>query len=223
VHEITDAVTQWIADYGLYAIFFLSVVDAVLPAASELVMVYAGALAAGAFAGQSVTLFGEPIESTFWAWLAVVVAGTAGYVLGSVLGWGIGRYGGRPYLERHGRWLHVTPEKLDQAEHWFEHYGAITVFGSRMVPIVRSFISIPAGIAEMPLGRYTVLTTAGSIPWYAGLAAIGVAVGASWEEFHQAFRYADIAAVMLVVALGIAAYVHHRRRRLRRRAPESSA
>ncbi len=168
MHEITDAVTQWIADYGLYAIFFLSVVDAVLPAASELVMVYGGALAAGAFAGQTVTLFGEPIESTFWAWFAVFVAGTVGYVLGSIGGWAIGLYGGRPYLERHGRWLHVTPAKLDQAEHWFEHYGAITVCGSRMLPVVRSFISIPAGIAEMPLGRYTVLTTAREHPLVRG-------------------------------------------------------
>ncbi len=223
MHEITDAVTQWIADYGLYAIFFLSLVDAVLPAASEVVMVYAGALAGGAFAGQNVTIFGEPIESTFWAWFAVVVAGTAGYVTGSILGWAIGLYGGRPYLEKHGRWLHVTPEKLDQAEKWFEHYGNVTVCVSRMVPIVRSFISIPAGIAEMLLGRYTLLTTAGSIPWYAGLAAIGVAVGASWEEFHQAFRYADIAAVALVVALGVGALWHHRRRRQKRRASEKSA
>jgi membrane protein DedA with SNARE-associated domain len=223
VHEITDAVTQWIADYGLYAIFFLSLVDAVLPAASELVMVYAGALAGGAFAGQNVTLFGEPLESTFWAWLAVVVAATTGYVLGSILGWAIGLYGGRPYLERHGRWLHVTPENLDQAEKWFDHYGSVTVFVSRMLPVVRSFISIPAGIAEMPLGRFTALTAAGSVVWYAGLGAIGVAVGASWERFHHAFRYADIAAVTLVVALGVVALWHHRRRRQRRRSPERSA
>ena len=155
-------------------------------------MVYGGALAGGAFTGQTVTLLGEPIESTLWAYIAVVTAGVVGYVLGSILGWAIGLYGGRPYLERHGRWLHVTPEKLDDAERWFEHYGNVTVLVSRCLPVVRSFISIPAGIAEMPLGRYTVLTTAGSIPWYAGLAAIGVAVGANWERFHEAFRYADI-------------------------------
>jgi membrane protein DedA with SNARE-associated domain len=223
VHELTNAVTTWIADYGLYAIFILSVVDAVLPAASEVVMVYGGALAGGAFAGQYVTLLGEPIESTFWAYLAVTVAGVTGYVLGSVLGWAIGRYGGRPYLERHGRWLHVTPEKLDDAERWFGRYGNTTVLVSRCLPVVRSFISIPAGIAEMPLGRYTVLTTVGSIPWYAGLAAIGVAVGANWERFHEAFRYADIATLVLVVGGGIAVLVWHRRRRLRRRALDGSA
>ena len=216
MHEITNAVTTWIADYGLYAIFILSFLDAVLPAASEVVMVYGGALAGGAFTGQTVTLLGEPIESTLWAYVAVVTAGVVGYVLGSILGWAIGLYGGRPYLERHGRWLHVTPERLDDAEHWFERYGNVTVLVSRCLPVVRSFISIPAGIAEMPLGRYTVLTTAGSIPWYAGLAAIGVAVGANWERFHEAFRYADIATIVLIVLAGIAALWWHRRRRLRR-------
>ena len=90
MHEVTDAITAWIADYGLYAVFFLSVVDAVFPAASELVMVYAGALAAGAFADRSVTLAGDPVESTGWAFVAVATAGTAGYVLGAVIGWAIG-------------------------------------------------------------------------------------------------------------------------------------
>src|SRR5919108_4212992 len=121
--EITDAVTSAVGDYGLYAVFLLMLVNAILPAASEIVMLYAGAVAAGAFAGQSVTLFGERIESTAWAYVAMALAGTIGYVLGSILGWGIGWYGGRPYLERHGRWLHVTPEKLDRADAWFERYG----------------------------------------------------------------------------------------------------
>jgi membrane protein DedA with SNARE-associated domain len=213
VDEITNAVTSWIADYGLYSIFILSAVDAVLPAASEAVMVYGGALASGAFAGQQVTLFGEPIESTFWAYLAVSVAGVAGYVLGSVGGWAIGIYGGRPYLERHGRWLHVTPDKLDRAERWFREYGNVTVLVSRCLPVVRSFISIPSGIAEMPFVRYTVLTTIGSIPWYFGLAAIGVALGASWDRFHEAWHYADYAIVGLIVLAAATLFWLHRRRR----------
>ena len=214
---ITEAVTTWIADYGLYAIFVLSFIDAVLPAASELVMVYAGALAVGAFSDQAITAFGEPIESTFWAYVAVSVSGTVGYVLGSVFGWGIGLYGGRPFLEKRGRWVHITPAKLDKAEAWFDRWGSWAVFVSRCLPVIRSFISIPAGIAEMPLGRYTLLTTAGTIPWYFGLAAIGVAVGASWERFHDAWHYADYAILLLIVA-GIGyLIVRTRRRRLRRR------
>jgi membrane protein DedA with SNARE-associated domain len=224
VHAITEAVTGVIGDYGLYAVFLLMFVDAILPAASELVMVYAGAVAVGAFPGSEVTLFGEEIESTAWAYVVIALAGTVGYTLGSILGWAIGLYGGRPYLERHGRWLHVTPEKLDKADAWFERYGDATVFVSRMLPVVRSFVSIPAGIGEMPLGRYTVFTFAGTIPWCFALAGVGLALGSQWEEFHSSFRYADYAIVALVVA-GVAALLYrtHRRRTRRRAMEERSA
>jgi membrane protein DedA with SNARE-associated domain len=223
VHEITEAVTGVVGDYGLYAVFLLMLVDAVLPAASELVMVYAGAVAVGAFSGSSVIVFGAEIESTGWAYVAMAMAGTLGYTLGSVLGWAIGLYGGRPYLEKHGRWLHVTPAKLDKVHAWFERYGDATVFVSRMLPVVRSFVSIPAGVAGMPLVRYTALTFLGTIPWCFGLAGIGVGLGTSWERFHESFRYADYAIIALVVA-GVAALLYrHRRNRLRRRAVERSA
>jgi len=172
--EITEAVTSAIGDYGLYAVFLLMLVDAVLPAASEIVMLYAGAVASGAFAGQTVTLFGEPIESTGWAYVAMALAGTIGYLIGSVLGWGIGWYGGRPYLERHGRWLHMGPERLDQAEAWFGRYGDAFVLVGRVLPVVRSFISIPAGVAGMRLGRFTVLSIPGSALWCFAIAGVGL-------------------------------------------------
>ncbi|MBD0291240.1 MAG: DedA family protein, partial [Thermoleophilia bacterium] len=175
MHEVAEAVTAWVADYGLYAIFVLSLVDAILPAASELVMVYGGALAVGAFSNHDVVLAGQAIESTAWAFVAVSLAGFVGYLAGAVLGWAIGLYGGRPYLERHGRWLHVTPPKLDRAEAWFQRWGSWAVLVSRCLPVVRSFISIPAGVAQMPLPRYTLLTALGSAPWYFGLAGVGVA------------------------------------------------
>jgi membrane protein DedA with SNARE-associated domain len=220
VHAITEAVTGVIGDYGLYAVFLLMFVDAVLPAASELVMVYGGAVAAGAFADSEVRLFGWEIESTAWAYVAIALAGTVGYTLGSIMGWAIGLYGGRPYLEKHGRWLHVTPEKLDKVDAWFERYGDATVFFTRMLPVVRSFVSIPAGVGEMPLGRFTVLTFLGTIPWCFGLAGIGYALGSQWEEFHDSFRYADYAIAAAVVA-GIAALAYRMyRRRSRRRAVE---
>ena len=220
MHAITEAVTGVIGDYGLYAVFLLMFVDAVLPAASELVMVYGGAVAAGAFADSEVRLFGWEIESTAWAYVAIALAGTVGYTLGSIMGWAIGLYGGRPYLEKHGRWLHVTPEKLDKVDAWFERYGDATVFFTRMLPVVRSFVSIPAGVGEMPLGRFTVLTFLGTIPWCFGLAGIGYALGSQWEEFHDSFRYADYAIAAAVVA-GIAALAYRMyRRRSRRRAVE---
>jgi len=118
VSGISDAVTSAIGDYGLYAIFVLMLIDAVLPAASELVMVYGGALAAGAFASQDVTLFGRTIDEGLPAYVAVALAGTIGYTIGAIGGWAIGLYGGRPYLERHGRWVHLSKEKVDRAERW---------------------------------------------------------------------------------------------------------
>jgi membrane protein DedA with SNARE-associated domain len=222
MHELTDAVTSWVGDYGLYAVFVLMLVDAVLPAASELVMVYAGVVAVGALPEHTATLFGAEIDSTPWAYVAMAGAGVVGYTIGSVLGWAIGFYGGRPLLERRGRWLHVTPERLDRAEAWFERYGQTAVFVSRMLPIVRSFISIPAGVAEMPLVRYTVLTFLGTIPWCFGLAGVGLAAGSSWERFHESWRYADYAIVAAVIA-GIALLVVRARRRRLRRALERSA
>src|SRR6478609_5574800 len=112
-------------------------IDAVFPAASELVMLYAGALAAGAFSGQHVVLFGNRIDSHFWAYVAVSLAGTIGYLIGSL----IGAYGGRPLLEERGRWFHLDREKLSRADRWFERYGDAAVFLGRVTPVVRSFIS----------------------------------------------------------------------------------
>jgi membrane protein DedA with SNARE-associated domain len=222
VSEITEAVTSAIGDYGLYAVFLLMLVDAVLPAASEIVMLYAGAVASGAFAGQTVTLFGEPIESTGWAYVAMALAGTIGYLLGSVLGWGIGWYGGRPYLERHGRWLHMGPERLDRAEAWFGRYGDAFVLVGRVLPVVRSFISIPAGVAGMRLGRFTVLSIPGSALWCFAIAGVGVALGTSWEQFHHGWRYADYIVLGALLAGGLYLAWRVRQRRARRRAVEPS-
>jgi membrane protein DedA with SNARE-associated domain len=221
LHEITEALTSLIGDHGVYAVFLLMLIDAVLPAASELVMVYAGAVAAGAFAGQEVVLFGKEIESDFWAYVAMAAAGGIGYIIGSIMGWAIGFYGGRPFIERRGRWLHVTPHRLEQAERWFDRYGDWAVALGRVTPVVRSFIAIPAGVAEMPLGRYTLLTIPGSLLWAFAFAAIGFAAGASWEEFHHAFRYAEYVVAAGIALVVVAAIVRHRRSsRLGRRAED---
>ncbi len=218
---ITDALTEIIGDHGIYAVFILMFVDAVLPAASELVMVYAGAVAAGAFAGQSVVLFGEPIESEPWAYVAMATAGAVGYILGSIAGWAIGYYGGRPYIERHGRWLHVTPHTLNRAEAWFDRFGDWAVAIGRVTPVVRSFIAIPAGVFRMPLGRYTLLTIPGSVLWAFAFAGAGWAAGSQWEDFHHSFRYAEYvvaAAILLLVVAGI--WRHRRGARIDRRAED---
>src|SRR5438105_2127269 len=122
VASVSGSLTSFIGNHGLYAVFGLMALDAVFPAASELVMVYAGALASGAFAGQHVVLFGSQISTPAWAYVTMALAGTVGYVLGSMAGWAIGRYGGRPLAERRGRFFHLNPELLERAERWFDRW-----------------------------------------------------------------------------------------------------
>lgn len=201
VASLTSSVTTLIGDHGLYAVFVLMAVDAVFPAASELVMLYAGALAAGAFSGQHVVLFGDRIDSHFWAYVAISFAGTIGYTLGSLVGWGIGAYAGRPLLEERGRWFHLDRAKLDRADRWFERWGDWAVFLGRLTPVVRSFISIPAGVVRMPIVRFTVLTFLGSAIWCFAIAGVGWALGASYERFHHDFAYVEYAVVAAVIVL----------------------
>jgi membrane protein DedA with SNARE-associated domain len=220
VASVSGFFTTLVGDYGLYAIFVLMFVDALLPAASELVMVYGGAVAAGAFAGQDVVLFGHQFATGLESYLAIALAGTIGYTLGALVGWAIGAYGGRPLLERRGRWFHLTSAKLDRAEAWFDRYGQPAVFLGRITPIVRSFISIPAGVFRLALGPYTLLTLLGSAIWCFSLAAVGWAAGSSYEHFHHAFRFVDYALAVAVVA--VVGYIVLKRRsaRLARRAAD---
>jgi membrane protein DedA with SNARE-associated domain len=219
--SFSSTLTSLIGDHGIYAVFILMVIDAVLPAASELVMLYAGVVASGALPGQDVVLFGHQIESHFWAYVAMSMAGVLGNTVGSVMGWAIGFYGGRPLIEKRGRWLHLGPENLDKAERWFARWGDWAVCLGRVTPVVRSFVSIPAGLAKMPLGRFTVLTFLGCIPWCFGLASIGWALGSSYESFHHDFRFVDIAVGVLVLSV-VAIWLIRRRRasRLGRRASD---
>jgi membrane protein DedA with SNARE-associated domain len=208
---VLASLTSLVGDHGLYAVFGLMAIDAVFPAASELVMVYAGALAAGTFVGQDVSLFGTRFSTGASAYVAVALAGTLGYLLGAIAGWAIGLYGGRPLLERRGRWLHLSGEKLGRAERWFDRWDDVAVFVGRITPVVRSFVSIPAGVFRVPFWRYTVLTLIGSALWCFAFAGAGWALGRSWERFHHDFRYADYAIVALVVA-ALAAWIWRRRR-----------
>jgi membrane protein DedA with SNARE-associated domain len=223
MHGVTGTITSAIGDYGIYAVFVLMLVDAVFPAVSEVVMLYAGAVAAGAFPGHHVVLFGAAIDSTWAGYLAMALSGAVGYTVGAVAGWGIGYYGGRPFLERRGRWVHVTPERLDRAEAWFGRYGDATAFLGRLLPVVRSFISIPAGVAEMPIVRYTVLSFLGTVPWCFGFAGGGVALGSGWERLHRDWRYADYAVVAIVLVVALVVAWRFVQRRSRRRALGRSA
>ena len=220
--SITGSVTSLIGNHGLYAVFALMAVDAVFPAASELVMLYAGALAAGAFASQHVALFGARVTTPFWAFLVMALGGTIGYLLGSVVGWAIGAYGGRPLLERRGRLFHLSPENLARAERWFDRWDVWAVFLGRVTPVVRSFISIPAGVFRMRLAPYTVLTLVGSAIWCFALAGAGWAVGKSWERFHSDFRFVDYAIGLAIVGFAAWIVLRWRSARLARRAADTA-
>jgi membrane protein DedA with SNARE-associated domain len=216
--SLTDSVTSFVGNHGVYAVFLLMAVDAVFPAASELVMVYAGVVASGVLPGQHVVLFGHEISSGFWAYLTMSLAGTLGYLLGSLGGWEIGRRGGRPLVERHGRFLHLGPAQMERAERWFDRWGYWGVLFGRVIPLVRSFISIPAGIFRMPLGPYTLLTIPGSAIWCFVLAGIGWAAGTSYTHFNHAFDYLEIAVVAGAVLLAVYLVLRRRSTRLNQRA-----
>jgi membrane protein DedA with SNARE-associated domain len=207
--SISSSFTSQVASHGVYAVFGLMLIDAIFPAASEIVMLYAGAVSAGVLAtAHHVSVFGIGLGSGMAAFLAMALAGTLGYFAGAVIGWAIGRYGGRPLLERRGRWLHVTPERLDRAERWFLKWGNFGVLVGRVTPVVRSFVSIPAGVFEMPLAPYCVYTVVGSSVWAFGIAGAGFALGRSYERFNHGFKYAEYAVVAGVLLL--AAYLLYR-------------
>jgi membrane protein DedA with SNARE-associated domain len=211
--SISTAITEWIAHNGVYAVFALMALDALLPAGGELIMLYAGVLAAGGVSDHQTSLFGLTLSTGLESYLVLALAGTLGYLLGALVGWAIGSSGGRALVERHGRWLHLKPETFARAERWFERYGPRAVFLGRITPVVRSFISIPAGVFRSPIQLYVPLTLLGSALWCFSFAAVGWALGGSWESFHESFSYADYAVAAAGVALVAFFVVRHFRAR----------
>ena len=157
IASLSSSVTHQIVVHGVYAVFVLMAVDAVFPAASELVMLFAGAIAAGA-GGSTLSVPGAHVGPGLAAYLVLASVGTMGYLAGGIVGWVVGYRGGRQLVLRHGDSIHLTPKRLERAERWFDRWGAMAVLIGRVIPFVRSFISIPAGIFEMPLLTYIVLT-----------------------------------------------------------------
>jgi membrane protein DedA with SNARE-associated domain len=207
--SVSSSFTSAVANHGAYAVFGLMAIDAVFPAFSELVMLYAGAIAAGAFATHGVHVFGHRLGFGGGALVVMALAGALGYLAGALVGWGIGRWGGRPLLESHGRWFHLSHARLDRAEAWFDRWGNVGVLIGRVTPVVRSFVSIPAGVFEMPLAPYTLLTLVGSAVWAFAFAGIGYGLGTSYHRFDHAFKYVEYAVVAGIV-LGLAYLVYRR-------------
>jgi membrane protein DedA with SNARE-associated domain len=211
--SLSGSLTHAVGNHGIYAVFGLLVLAAVIPVASELVMLYAGALAGGAFAGVSVHVFGTAVHSHAWGYAAVAVAGTLGNVVGAAIGWAIGVRGGRPLLHRYGRYVHVSDAKLDRAERWFDRFDDWAVPIGLATPLVRSFVAIPAGIVRVPFRKFLALALLGSAAFCFGLGAAGWALGTAYTHAHHALRYADYAVgagVVLLVAYLLARVTRRR-------------
>ena len=200
VASLTDPIVQFAVDVvdklGLPGIFALMVAEsACIPIPSEATFLFAG----------------FNVSEGHYSLAAVVAVGTCANLVGSWIAYAVGYFGRIDILEKHGKKLHIKPSHLAWADRWFEKYGSWTVFLTRMLPIIRTFISLPAGVARMPLGRFTVFTLAGSIPWVLMLAIVGREVGDRWDEWKDDLHYADYVVVAAVV-IGIA-YLLIRRRR----------
>ena len=191
---ITDTILQ----YGLLAIFVLMALEsACIPIPSEITMLFGGALANASFVAS---LGAEGQHLNF---VAVGLAGTFGNLVGSWIAWGVGWRGGRPLIERWGRYVFLRKHELDRAEVWFDRHGEAAVFVSRLLPVIRTFISLPAGIAEMRFLRFSVYTFLGCLPWTFALAALGYLLGSQWHVVDKFLRPISIViAVLVVVAAG---------------------
>ena len=192
---IINVCTDFIGSVGLPAVFLLMTLEsACIPVPSEAIMLFAGF----SVSKGDLTLFG------------IVAAGVLGNVVGSWIAYALGYYGRLELLERN-RVFHVNPRYLALTERWFQRYGSATVFFSRMLPIIRTFISLPAGVARMPFWRFTVLTLLGSIPWVLFLALVGRKVGDNWEHWRHNLGYLDYVIVAAIV--GAIVYLVVKRRR----------
>jgi membrane protein DedA with SNARE-associated domain len=209
VASLTDPLVQFAVDVidklGLPGIFLLMVFEsACIPIPSEATFLFAG----------------FNVSEGEYSMLAVVAVGTAANVVGSWIAYAIGYYGRVDILEKHGKKLHIKPSHLAWADRWFEKYGSWTVFLTRMLPIIRTFISLPAGVARMPFWRFTALTALGCIPWIFMLTFVGREVGDRWESWKDSLHYVDYA-VAAIIVLGLL-YLVVRNRRGRGEKPEAA-
>jgi membrane protein DedA with SNARE-associated domain len=177
----------------------MAIESAMIPLPSELVLPFAGFLVSD---GTSI----EPLTHGPWSFWIVVIVATLGNTAGSLIAYAIGAYGGRPFLERYGRYLLISPHEIELAERFFVKYGAATAFFSRLLPIVRTFISFPAGVARMPIGKFILFSTLGAVPWSILLVYAGQQLGSRWQDIRHALQPFDLA-IAVAVVLAIALFI----------------
>ncbi|MDX6606782.1 MAG: hypothetical protein QOD14_1322 [Solirubrobacterales bacterium] len=194
--KLVHFATTLIGDAGYAGIFVLMTLEsALIPIPSEATMLFAG----------------FKVDDGRFTLIGIVVAGVAGNLLGSWIAYAIGYFGRLELLERN-RIFHINKRHLDWADSWFNRHGDATVFFSRMLPIIRTFISLPAGVARMPFWRFTFLTVAGCVPWVLALGFIGKQVGSNWNDWKDKLAYLDYVVVAGILMLIVWAIVRRRRR-----------
>ena len=170
----------------------------VAPIPSEVILPMAGWKVSQSVADSTVV---EPLTGLPWNIPLAVALATVGSLIGALVGYAIGAWGGRPLLDRYGRYVGIGPDDLDRADRWFERWGSWAVFLGRMVPLVRTFVSYPAGIARMPLGRFVLFSTLGSLPWNAALIGAGFVVGENYPRIEAAIKPYEYLIYALVIGL----------------------
>ena len=197
---VREAVTQVYNTVGYLGVaLWVAIESVIVPIPSELVLPFAGFLVGE---GRAV----EPLTGAPWNLWLVTLAGTVGATVGALVAYGIGAWGGRPLIERWGRWLGITPADLDRAEDFFERRGALAAFFGRMVPVIRSLVSFAAGVSRMPLLPFTVFTFLGSLPFTFLLVFAGIQLGANWVTIGgvlKQFEYAVVAGLVAVALVWI--------------------
>lgn len=208
--RVEHFITDFILKHGYEAIFVLMVLEsACIPIPSEVTMLFGGALANATFVATVATAGATHLN--FWV---VGLVGTLGNLVGSWIAYGVGRAGGRPLVERWGRAIFLREHELDRADAWWAAHGQPAVFFGRLLPVIRTFISLPAGVGEMPLRTFTVYTVLGCLPWTFALAGIGYAVGANWDTVAKYFRPITYAIIALLLT-GLAWWLVKRARTAR--------
>jgi membrane protein DedA with SNARE-associated domain len=195
---LQDFITSQVQENGYLAVFVLMLLgSACIPIPSEIVMMFGGALASSTFAA---TALGD--ETAQLSLLVIILAGLAGSLVGSWLAYWLGYAGGRPLIDKWGRYLLFRPHEVDRAHEWFERHGEALVFFGRLIPLLRAFVSLPAGIARMNFGKFTLYTFLGILPWTIGLAWAGYALGEQWTTVEKWMApLSVVAAIILVTGL----------------------
>jgi membrane protein DedA with SNARE-associated domain len=194
---VRDLVTQVYQSVGYLGVaLWVAIESVIIPIPSELVLPFAGFLV-----GEGRVI--EPLTGQPWNLVLVTLFGTVGATVGALIAYAIGMYGGRPIIERWGRYLGISPADLDRAEEFFLRHGDAAAFFGRLVPVIRSLVSFGAGVARMPLGRFVLFTFLGSLPWTLLLVVMGMVLGSNWEQIGGVLKQFEYAILAMLLAIAV--------------------